>query len=367
MRVGVDAVFLVPGQGGGIERWFRETLCSMDGRGIVVFANRDVLPTLELPEGAEVVMCPVGALPRWRRVAWHRFLLPGLVERARLDVLLCPGNFAPTTRATPVVPVVHDLVFRDRPRDFGVAERLGMKSAMARTIAGARHVIAVSRFTADRLLEIHGVRESRVTVIRGAPAAVFTPRGPRVEREGGYVLCPVSRKAHKNTWGALAAWARVLESNAPCARLVVFGDLSGWEGAFGELLRRPGVAGSVEARGRVDDAELAALYRGAAAFFNPSMYEGFGLPVLEAMACGAPVVAARGTGMEEAAAGCGLLVDPRDPADMARGLCRVLADQVFSRDLAARGLAHARKRSFADTAREVRAVLAGEAAREPWN
>ena len=190
-----------------------------------------------------------------------------------------------------------------------------------------------------------GVDEGRVRVVRNGVGPPFSPDGPRAE--GQYILAVSTLEPRKNL-------ARLVEGfrRAGLGMELRVAGASGWGDVAVE-------GEQVRLLGEVGDAELAALYRGAACVAYVSLYEGFGLPVLEALACGAPVVTARGGACEEVAAGAAELVDPLDPDDIAAGLRRAAGSNGELREL---GLARARELTWERTARETLAVYEEAAA-----
>jgi alpha-1,3-rhamnosyl/mannosyltransferase len=209
--------------------------------------------------------------------------------------------------------------------------------AVPRVAQAARLVIAVSEFTRGELVELLRVADERIRVIPNAVAAPFAPEGPRAE--GDYVLAVGTLEPRKNLARVVDAAKRI------GAELRVVGA-RGWGGV------RANGAG-VRWLGFVDDEELAALYRGARAVAYPSLYEGFGIPVLEAMACGAPVVTSAGGATEELAGNAAVLVDPLDAAAIAAGIEQAAAR---AHELREKGLARARAYSWDRVARETWAV-----------
>jgi alpha-1,3-rhamnosyl/mannosyltransferase len=171
--------------------------------------------------------------------------------------------------------------------------------------------------------------------------------------DGGYVLAVGTLEPRKNLERLAAAHALLPPALRRRAPLALAGGI-GWGGVeAGPALARALAAGDARALGRVDDAALAALYARAAAVAYPSLYEGFGLPVLEAMGCGAPLVHSATTAVAETAGGAGLAVDPLDPEAIAAGLAAVLEDAALASRLRAAGLARAAEFSWAETARRV--------------
>jgi alpha-1,3-rhamnosyl/mannosyltransferase len=197
----------------------------------------------------------------------------------------------------------------------------------------ARRLIAVSEFTRGEIVELLGVPGDRIRVIPNAVGEPFVPHGPAAD--GEYVLAVGTLEPRKNLAAAQQAARRL------AVPLKVVGA-RGWGGVQ--------VDGWL---GRVSDEELAALYRGARCLVYPSLYEGFGIPVLEAMACGTPVVTSAGGATEEVAGGAAVLVDPRDPAAIAAGI-----EEAFARraELGTRGLERAAQFTWERVAADTRAV-----------
>src|SRR5437762_8762430 len=251
---------------------------------------------------------------------WYPFLLG---RDSDADVLHCPTYRGPVRSRVPLVVTVHDLAVLRHPEAFNRWSRLYGPRVVPRVLQTATRVIAVSRFTRRELIELLQVPEERIRVIPNAVEDTFTQDGPA--ESGEYVLAVGTLEPRKNLDRLVEAVRRIdTELRIVGAR--------GWGGIE--------VAGNgVRWLGEVSDAELARLYRGAACVAYPSLYEGFGIPVLEAMACGAPVVTTRGTAMEEVADGAAVLVDAHDPAEIAAGIAQAVADRA---QLVAKGLERAR-------------------------
>jgi glycosyltransferase involved in cell wall biosynthesis len=268
---------------------------------------------------------------------WYPF---GLPRAARgLDVLHCPTFRAPLRSPVPVVITVHDLAVLRHPGTFNQWSRHYSRLAVPRVAQAARLIVAVSEFTKGELVELLRVPAERIRVIPNGVAPVFRPDGPAAE--GDYLLAVGTLEPRKNLASAEQA-ARKLG-----LELRIAGE-RGWGAVT--------VDGWV---GRVTDERLAELMRGARCLVYPSLYEGFGLPVVEAMACGTPVVTSAGGATEEVAGGAAVLVDPLDPGAIAAGIEEALARRD---DLRARGLERARMFSWATTAAATQAVYREAAA-----
>jgi glycosyltransferase involved in cell wall biosynthesis len=285
---------------------------------------RSLLRELRRRDDVEVATTSFGRGDKLSTLArdglWYPFAL-GRGRRA--DVLHCPTYRGPLRPALPLVVTVHDLAVFRHPDAFNRWTRTYSPHVVPRVLAAARRIIAVSDFTRRELVQLLRIPDEKIRVVPNGVDDEFTREGPAAE--GEYVLAVGTLEPRKNL-GRLVEAARSKD-----VELRVVGA-RGWGGVE--------VGGNgVRWLGEVGDVELARLYRGAVCVAYPSLYEGFGIPVLEAMACGAPVVTSRGTAMEEIAHGAAVLVDPNDSAEIAAGIERAAAERGA---LVARGLERAR-------------------------
>ena len=323
--VGIDARAAARPELGGVERWARE------------LARR--LP--ELRPGGYAVLRPPSALVHRAGHAWEQAVLP--VRAARMRALLCPANLAPLAYPRSVV-VIHDAAPLRHPgwysRTYAAAQR-ALLPAIARR---AYRVITVSEFSRAELRELLGVEAD---VVRGGVDERFHPGAPKPPGfERPYVLTVASQTARKNL-AALVPAARALAADG--IEVVVAGGHRPQFAAETNL-------GALRLLGHVDDALLPGLYAGAEAFALPSLYEGFGLPVLEAMASGTPVVAANAGALPETCGGAAVLAEP-EPAALSAALTALLGDARRGDELRAAGLARAERFTWDATARAVDALL----------
>jgi glycosyltransferase involved in cell wall biosynthesis len=266
----------------------------------------------------------------WLDLAWYPHVLP---HRARgADVLHCPTYRGPVRSRVPLVVTVHDLAVFRHPEAFPPWTRNYSRVVVPRVVKAARVVAAVSEFTARELETVLHVPRERIRVVPNAAAETFTEPGPR--EEGDYVLAVGTLEPRKNL-------ARTIEA---AQRLGVELRVAGARGWGGVEARGDGVRWE----GEVGDEQLARLYRGALCVVYPSLYEGFGIPVLEAMACGAPVVTSSVGATAEVAGGAAVLVDPEDVSSIAAGIEDAIARRA---ELRAAGLRRAGAYSWDESAR----------------
>lgn len=328
MRVGIDVAPLVQTQA-GTARWIQGLLGELE--------QRPGLDVHRLSWGG-----PGRVTAAVRDVVWYPALLPLAAARARLDVVHCTIFRAPLRSRVPVAVTVYDLAVLRHPEVFPLWTRAYGRTALLPTLRAAAKIVTISEFTKREVIELARVPEDRVAIVPCAVDAVFGAAGPAAD--GEYALAVGTLEPRKNLAVAVEA-ARLagLELRVVGAR--------GW----GDV--RLGGNG-VRWLGRSSDEELARLYRGARCLVYPSLYEGFGIPVAEAMACGTPVVTSAGSAMADVAGGAAVLVDPRDPEAVAAGI----AEAISRRDeLSALGLQRSRAFTWAvaaDAAEQVYRSLA---------
>jgi glycosyltransferase involved in cell wall biosynthesis len=296
-----------------------------------------------VPEGIE----PLELRAR-SQVARMAVTLPRLLRRIRPAV----GHFLhalPRGFSGRAVVTIQDLSFERDPSVMGLRDRTIFRSVVPRAARRADRVLTLSELTKRDLIELYGLSEERIVVTPPGIDPVFTPDGPRAGGEA-YLLFVSAIQPRKDPVAAIEALA-LLGDESP--RLVLVGPDKGGQTEAERVAERTGVSKRVEFRGHVPLDELAALYRDAACLVFPSRYEGFGLPVLEAMASGTPVVTTTAGALPEAAGDAAILVPERNPVELAGGIERALADR---ERLVVAGLERAARFTWAETARRTLAV-----------
>jgi glycosyltransferase involved in cell wall biosynthesis len=281
----------------------------------------------------------------WLNLSWNRLGWPAVESLAGrgFDVVLSPHPLLLPARGGLKAMTIHDLDFLDHPERTRAEIRRDYPVLVREHAARADLVVVVSEHTAGQVERRLGVpRERMVLCGSGVPAwALATPPRSNPHREG-HLLFVGTLEARKNIKGLLDAY-RLLVSRMPDApKLVIVGRETPESADWKDDARTGTLSGRVEIRGYVSETERREAYLGARMLILPSFHEGFGIPALEAMALGIPVVASNRGALPEVVGDAGLLVDPHDASEIAHAIGRVLDDERLSRDCAVRGLRRAR-------------------------
>lgn len=274
-----------------------------------------------------------------------------LARRPGRQVFFSPGYAPPVSWRGPLVFTVHDLIHLDVPAEASRFKTLYYSRVVRPAARRAQAVLTVSEYSRRRILEWSGLEPERVVVVGNGVDPAFSPEGPRHQPGYPYVLYVRNTKPHKNVPTLLEAFARL---DVPGVRLVLSGNAD--EDTRHRALRL-GILDRVVFAGRIPEEELPAYYRGAAVVTMPSLYEGFGLPALEGMASGVPVVVSNTTSLPEVVGEAGVQVNPTDPDSIAGGLHRALTDSALRAILRERGLARARALTWDQVASRVHREL----------
>jgi glycosyltransferase involved in cell wall biosynthesis len=285
--------------------------------------------------------------------AWR--LARALGELECNDLFFSPGYNTPLFCRAPFVFTIHDLSHVYCPENDSVLIRLYYSTIMRRACRRAASIFTVSEFTRSQIIEWAGVTGEKVHNVSCGVDPAYTPIGDRYGYSFPYLLCVSNRKRHKNEVRTVEAFAGS-GVVATGTHLVFTGNPSK---ELTNCIERNGVAEKVHFAGAVPEKNLPALYRGALALVFVSLYECFGLPILEAMACGTPVVTSNVTAMPEVAGDAALLVNPTSVEQIAEAMKRIVSDTSPRQQLREKGLARAAQFSWDSTAARVHALLTG--------
>jgi glycosyltransferase involved in cell wall biosynthesis len=296
---------------------------------------------------------------------WEQMVLPGI---AKGNLLWSPANIGPLIVSRQVL-TIHDLASLDHPEWFDRRFSTWYRSIIPLLVRRVRHVITVSEFSKQRLVELMHIPESHVSAIPNGVDRRFCPKSANDIRQVGqkigitsrmYLLSVSSLEPRKNLKRLLEAW-RLSVPRLPKDAWLVIAGTEGKENIFRANNLEP-VPSRVMFAGFVSDDDLPALYSGAIALVYPSIYEGFGLPALEAMAAGTVPIVARSTSLPEVVGDAGLLIDPFCVDDLVESIVRIVDDCELRIKLSRRGIARARKFTWERAADSTMRVLAEAAA-----
>ena len=363
-HVGLNLIFLVPGETGGMEVYARELIPPLlaqapAGMRFTAFVNREAAAAGDGPWGEllPAVTVPVNARSRVQWVLGEQALLPALAARARVDLVHSLASTAPLWGPFRRVTTVHDLIYARFPDAHSGLRDRGMRMLVPAAVRRSERVIADSLATRDDLVGLLGTPAAKIDV---APLGLPTIRReedlPEAETwarldlgEREVVLSLSAKRPHKNLLTLISALALIPSERRP---LLVIPGYPTWHEA--ELRARAaelGVAADVRMPDWLSGPELEGLWARARAFVFPSLYEGFGLPVLEAMARGVPVACANASSLPEVAGDAALLFDPHDERAIAAAIDTLLSQDDDARArTAARGIARAQRFTWERTA-----------------
>lgn len=367
MQIGIDYTAALK-QGGGIGRYTRgliTALAQLDTR-----HHYTLLTTPDAPRaGLDIFQSHANfgtktyPLPeRWMTIGWHRLYLPIPVEwfSGPVDLFHSPNFILPPTRRAKTLLTVHDLSFIRHPQGAVDKLRRWLEKAVPRSLARANHVLADSRSTKIDLQEIYGVQDEKITVVGAGVEARFRPvtnpaalqtMQEKYNLPPKFILGLGTLEPRKNFSGLIRAFGQspVRETH----HLVIAGG-KGWlyDDIFAAAEQSP-AAERIHFSGFVADDDLPALYSLADIFAYPSHYEGFGIPVAEAMACGTPVICANNSSLPEVAGNAAVLVSANDSEALAGAFQQVATDHSLREDLIRRGFEQANIFNWPDAAQRL--------------
>ncbi len=294
------------------------------------------------------------------RILWEQFVQPFALRRERIDLYHALAFAGPVAISTPWVVTIYDLSFALYPQSFKTANRIYLTWAVRDAVRRADRIIAISASTQRDLVRIFGVAPDKIAVVYCGLNPAFAP-APREQVEAfraqrglpdRFILHVGTLEPRKNIARLIHAFADAKRRAHLPHRLILVGA-RGWKYAdVDAAIAEENVADDVILAGYVPQDELPCWYRAADLFAYPSLYEGFGLPPLDAMACGTPVITSDASSLPEVVGDAGLVIAPDDTDGLADAIARVLSDRTLCEQMSARGLEQAAKFSWARAARE---------------
>ncbi len=345
MRIGFDATILskrLTGVGIYTKSLITALLQVDSGIEIVLFSHKDISFFNDNPRVEKIIEKSLN------QQAFIQGKLKGLIDKHSIDVFHGPNFYLPRRGKTPMAVTVHDLSAQFMPSQHSLKHRLSqifLKPSLKR----ADRIITVSKATEDELVRYYSRCADKIHVVYNGVSDRFSPAGDeekkRIKKDLGlperFILFVGTLEPRKNLRGLLLAYAQLREKFY--FKLVIAGGKGWMESDIPKIIAENKLENDVLFTGYIDSERLPALYSTADIFAYPSFYEGFGLPPLEAMACGTPVVTSNRSSLPEVAGDAAILVDPDDVGDIAVELKRIIEDEELRNGLIKKGLTRAKK------------------------
>lgn len=361
MRIGINALYLLPGKVGGSEVYLRNLVKWLPrvapGHEFLLYINRESRGLLG-GEGVRVVSCGVSAENRPMRILYEQTVLPFLARRHRLDGLLSAGMTAPFICPVPSFVMVYDLQHINQPQNFNRSQLLFLRTIIYLSARSARAVLTLSERSKRDIVKSYSIRpEDVVVTCLASDRSVFFRRPPeevsairkKYRLPESFVLYIASSLPHKNYNRLLSAF-KLLKEKDKDIKLVLIGARDYGHEAIAAKIGELGIEDDVVFLGWLPFEDIPVIYSAADLFVFPSLHEGFGIPVLEAMASGVPVVCSGIEPLDEVAGDAAYFVDPLSVESIAKGMQKVLEDRGTRERLVMAGLERAGHFSWERTA-----------------
>lgn len=365
LRIGINALYLIPGKVGGSEVYIRSLvkwLASIDSENeYYIFINRESAGVFDdIAPSAKIVQSGINAVSRPKRILWEQFVLPFKTKRLGIDVLLSAGMTSPFICPVPTVVVIFDLQHINQPENFPTWYLIFLRGIINLSARTSKKVITISTKSKDDIVRFYKLKPWKVVVTYMAvDHGVFYRRTSeevasvkkRYGLPGRFILYIASSLPHKNYERLLEAFVTVREK-IKGIKLVLIGARDYGHDVIAEKIKALDLTDDVVFLGWLPFEDIPLIYAASDLFVFPSLHEGFGIPLLESFATGIPVVASGIEPITEVAGGAARLVDPFNPNDIARGVIEVLTDTDLRRSLIQRGLKRSGEFSWEKTASE---------------
>ncbi len=348
MKIGLNLLYLLPGVAGGTETYARsllQALARLDNQNCYwLFINRET-SRFELFDEQEwnTIVCQVPAKLRPLRYAWEQLVLPFQVKRLGLDLVHSLGYVQPLHLPCKSIVTIHDLNFLNIGHMMPLSRRLALRFFVTKSAKVADHIITVSEFSKKQIVDVLQVPPEKVTVIYNAVKKIaerpsdLNELAKKYRIVQPYILGLSSQSPHKNIAGLIKAFELLKSKGYRDLKLVLAGHLPVHASELKQVIMRSRFRNDIFFTGYVPDRVLAGLYTYAEVFVFPSLYEGFGIPILEAFLYGAPVACSRVAALPEIAGDAAIYFDPNNIEDMANVLDYLLTHEDDRKMLITRG------------------------------
>ena len=369
MKIAVNARFLIKDRIEGMGRFTYETLKRISAahpeHEFILFFDRDHHNAFTFGSNVTCVTLFPPARHPFLFVWFFEFSVYRALKKYQPDVFLSCDGFLSLRSAVPQIPVIHDLAFEHYPKDVGLLMRIYYRFFFPRFARKATHIATVSEFSKSDIQNYYGIGESKISVVYNGASSLFQPAthevqdATRNEYTGGapYFVYAGALQPRKNIVRLLQAFDRFKEDDTQQVKLLIVGRMAWQTQDIETCYNNMKYKDAVLFTGRISDEALARVYASALALTYVPYLEGFGIPILEAMQCGTPVITSEVTAMPEVAGKAGLLIDPLSTDSIAQAMSRMANDGNLRKELSALSLVQSKKFSWENTAASVWKIL----------
>lgn len=362
MKIGWNVTLLknnLSGVGNYIEKVIKKINCMNTRNNLVLFGTDNNYNYKKLNFKDEIILSnKIISDSKILRIIWEQIILPLKSKKQQIDILHCPAHVIPLFSSQITVVTVHDLAFKLFPKTFRWQNRIYLNLIVPLSIKRADMIIAVSKNTKEDIVKEYGINPDKIKVIYNGVNDKYKPiknkkttnkLKEKYKLPKNYILYLGTLEPRKNIKRLIKAFDKLNHNDL---KLVIAGG-KGWlyDDIF-KLVKTLNLENKIIFTGYIDEEDIVPLYSSATIFIYPSLYEGFGLPPLEAMACGTPVITSNISSLPEVVGDAAITVDPYDINDIASSIRQILNNKILQEDLRKKGLQQAQKFSWEKTAEE---------------
>jgi len=336
MRIGLNLLYLIPNKVGGTETLARELIGGLGRVGkkneFYILCNKENYPTFLDTSRIHRVLIPIDAKNKILRLVAEQFLLPFVAQKYKLDAIHSLGYITPLICGCYKIVGIHDLNWFYHPEDFGLVERTVLRLLVTLSAKMSDKIVTLSEASKKSIMEVLKIKEDKIEVLYGCAPKLVTPGSRKDLQKFGidrkYLFTVLAAYPHKNLIGALKAFKILVEDKHDI--LLVVAGLGGRAAEpISDYIKHAQLGERVKILGFVENKDLSTLYKFCTIYICPSLYEGFGIPILEAFSFGKPVVSSGSFSLKEVVGNAGLLTDASKPRVFARDIERVLENKAL--------------------------------------
>lgn len=365
MRIGINTLFFIPGKVGGSETYIRNLilkLSELDKQNeYFIFANKENINEFKIEQANfHKVLCPIKASFKPGRILWEQFVLPFQLIRHKIDILFSPGYTTAIFAGCKQVVAIYDLNYHHHPEDFSRIELIFWRLLIPLSAKAADRIIVLSNNSKMDLENVLNVPANKVVPIYLAANIFSNNAGCTNDKisevkkkyliDGNYILSVAASHPHKNLYRLIEAYKILKDTYRSDYKLVLVGMKARASKIVEEAIKHMFLEKDVIFTGWIPVEDMPVLYKGASLFVFPSLFEGFGIPPLEAMTCGTPVAVSNTTSLPEVVGEAGVYFNPLDVKDIASRINAITTDNNLREEVIKKGFVQAKKFSWEKTA-----------------